>query len=144
MLLALLALGLGGVRAEPAAPAQLSPRVYLPALSLSAGPPATVRFGASLVGGELGGVAESFSAGRAALYYEVSVAGGAGLPFSLEWSLDGVRRPELDRSGALPADGRPYQSGIALSTAAPLPAGAYRLRVFVGGLPAGVGTARIE
>lgn len=134
----LLALTLQGALAQPPF------RAYLPLVNQPSGPPATVRFGATLAGGALGGVAASFPAGSPALYYEVTVEGAAGRPFTLEWTVNGQRRSELDRAGTLPADGGPYLGGIALSTSAPLPAGAYRLRVFIDGLPSGEGQASIQ
>jgi hypothetical protein len=145
-LCALLALTLQTAFGAPGGPgpAQASLRVFLPVVSQAAGPPATIRFGSGIVGGQLLGAADSFSFGRTTLYYEVGVEGGAGQPYREEWSVNGQRRPELDRAGTLPPTGQPYLSGIALSTAAPLPRGAYQLRVFVGGLSSGVGQAMIE
>ncbi|MEI8165858.1 MAG: hypothetical protein WCG26_05745 [Chloroflexales bacterium] len=145
-LCALLALTLQTAHGEPSAPglAQASFRTFLPIVSLPAGPPATIRFGTEIVGGQLIGVATSFTFGRTALYYDVSVEGGAGLPYREEWSLNGQRRPELDRAGTLPPTSGVYASGIALSTSALLPRGVYQLRLFVGDLPSGVGQATIQ
>lgn len=140
-LCAVLALGTG--RAEQGAPAQ-NARVYLPSVTQPAGPPATVRFGAGLAGGALTGVGTSFPAGLPALYYEVTVAEGAGRPFRLEWIIAGTRRPELDRAGVLAADGAPLTGGIVRSTGEPLPPGDYALRVFVDGGRSGAGQARVE
>jgi hypothetical protein len=136
--LALAALALGVARAQ--APA----RTYLPLVSQPAGPPAAVRFGTGLAGGELTGPGTTFGPGLTALYYEVTVADAVGQPFRLEWTVAGARRPELDRVGALPADGGPLAGAIALSTSAPLPQGPYLLRVYVGGLNSGSGQATIQ
>ncbi|NTU83163.1 MAG: hypothetical protein HGA45_27965 [Chloroflexales bacterium] len=143
---ALLALTLQTVYGEPAGPgpAQAGARVFLPVLSQPAGPPATVRFGTGIIAGQLIGEAASFAYGRTTLYYEVSVDSAAGQPYREEWSVNGQRRPELDRSGRLPPTGEPYASGIALSTSQPLPRGTYQLRVFVSGMISGLGQATIQ
>jgi hypothetical protein len=138
-----MALAMAPARAQPGAPAQAT-RVFLPQIGQPAAPPATVRFGSGLSGGALSGVGTSFPAGLPALYYEVTVADGAGLPFRLEWTIAGTRRPELDRAGLLPADGTPLTGGITRSTGEPLPAGVYTLRVLVEGLYSGTGQARLE
>lgn len=137
------ALALTPARAEQGAPAQTF-RVYLPLVAQPPGPPATVRFGSGLAGGALSGVGASFPAGLRTLYYEVAAPAGGGLPFRLQWSVGGVRRPELDRAGFLPTDGAPLTGGIARSTGEPLPPGEYAVRVFVGGPLVGEGQARIE
>lgn len=137
------ALALTAAHAQPTAPTQIT-QLYLPMIGQATGPPATVRFGTGLSGGVLSGAATTFPAGLPALYYEISITDGEGQPFRLEWTIDGVRRPELDRDGLVPAAGAPVTGGIARSTGDPLPQGVYALRIYVGGLPSGQGQARIE
>lgn len=139
--LALLALATAGASA---APTQQATRIYLPVVRQLTAPPTAVRFGTGQAGGALSGAGVAFDAGLTALFYEVTVEGGAGLPFRLEWSVDGRRLPELDRAAAMPPGGGPFISAIALSTGAPLPPGAYTLRVFVGGPLAAEGQATIR
>jgi hypothetical protein len=127
-----------------ATPAQQSQRLHLPLLRYPPGPPTTISFGTGEAGGQLIGEARSFGFGISALHYRVSVSGAAGRPFREEWTLDGVPRPELARSGLLPADEAIYLSAIALSTGAPLPRGSYRLRLLVDGLAGGEAVAEIR
>jgi hypothetical protein len=127
-----------------AAPAQQSLRLHLPLLQHPPGPPTTISFGTAQADGQLIGEATSFSFGITALHYRVSVVGAVGRPFREEWTIDGVARPELARSGVLPAGEAAYLSAIALSTGAPLPRGAYRLRLLVDGLVGGEAQATIQ
>ncbi len=118
-------------------------RVYLAIVLAPTVPTATIRFGTGYNDGRLIGESAAFAAGLTELHYEVVVPDGAGQSFREEWTINGVRRPELDRSGVIPIDGSALHSAIALSTGDPLPSGVYRLRFFVNGSIAGEGEAEI-
>lgn len=129
---------------DAAALAQQSVRLHLPLLQYPPGPPTSISFGTGQADGQLIGEATSFSFGITALHYRVSVVGAEGRTFREEWSLNGVARPELTRSGVLPAAEATYLSAIALSTGAPLPPGSYRLRLLVDDLVGGEAEAIIR
>lgn len=129
--------------APAAAPQQAPVRAYLAAVLVD-GPQATIGFGTGSGAGGLTGEASAFAFGLGRLYYRVDVPRGAGQPFREEWTVNGVRRPELDRSGSVPATSTTLTSAIALSTGNPLPRGSYQLRFVVGGIVAGEAQARIE
>jgi hypothetical protein len=116
----------------------------LPLLQHPPGPPTSISFGTGQAEGELIGEAASFGYGLAELHYRVSVAGAVGRHFREEWTIDGVVRPELARSGVLPAGDAAYLSAIALSSGAPLPRGTYQLRLLVDGLLGGEAQAIIQ
>lgn len=141
--LALLAPPTQAQHADPA-PAQAAQRLFLPLIGQPEVLPTAIRFGTGIVDAALVGAATSFAAGRTTLFYEVAVAGGAGRTLRLEWTINGVRQPGLDRTVTLAADGAPFLGGIGLSSGAPLPIGNYELRAFVSGALAGQGQARIE
>jgi hypothetical protein len=121
--------------------------VYLPLIFRSPG--VGIQFG-SLVDAQnnLLDPGTTFTYGITHLYYRYTVESAAGRAYRAEWSLDGVRQPQLDDSGTIPSASATFASYICSLTLGPcdgpLPRGAYKVQFFIDGALHQEATATIQ
>lgn len=117
--------------------------VSLP-LVISPFPSVAIRFGTAIVNNELINPGTVFGYGITALHYQISVPAGQGLAYHEQWTINGIREPQLDASGSIPATPAVLSNAILLSTNSVLPRGSYQVRFLINGQLAGEATAIIQ
>ncbi|HEX5690138.1 MAG TPA: hypothetical protein VFX76_09055 [Roseiflexaceae bacterium] len=148
--IAVLLLGSIAMTQAAAQPAQVVPRAYLPIVLR----PITgaITFGAAI---DSNGIptppATQFTAGLRKLYYNAAIGNADGLPYRLEWTLNGTRQPGIDESGTAVGNAENVNGFICYTQqgtscdnpTGTLPTGTYTLRLYVNDILLAENTATI-
>jgi hypothetical protein len=131
-------LGSLAIAQAAAQPAQLQPRAFLPLVFRPV--LGVITFGSAVDGNGIPTPpATQFPAGLRKLYYNAAISNANGLPFRLEWTLNGTRQPGIDESGTVISDAYNFSGFICYTQVGTscdnptntLPSGTYNLRLFV-------------
>jgi hypothetical protein len=121
--------------------------VYLPLITRSPG--VNIQFGSVIDAQKnLLDPGTVFPYGITYLYYRYTVEGASGRPYRAEWTIDGVRQPQLDESGLIPSASAIFPSYLCSVTlgpcGVPLPRGAYQVSFFIDDIFRQEATATIQ
>nr|AIA10702.1 unknown Function [uncultured bacterium] len=116
------------------AQAQLAPRAFMPLIA--ALPEIEIQFGTGVdAQNNLLNPGTTFGYGIAQLYYRYTVAGAPGRLYRTEWSVDGVRQPQLDDSGLIPSTSAVFTNFFCSPTLGsceqPVPRAIYQVRFYI-------------